>query len=269
VSIPFAGGFVDSDGERIYYETAGDGDDVVVLCHGAGGNHASWWQQVPVFATRFRVVAWDHRGFGRSTDAAQVSGPDAAVRDLEALTAALGVERAHLVAQSMGGWTALGFALAHPERVRSLVLADTVAGIWTAETERAHDDFVARAASEWGRPPELGRHVAVGQVLAERDPARAFLYQEIGGFAEPDIVHIGARLRATAYEHGAVADLRCSVLFVVGRDDPIFPPGAIRSAAAVVGEDTEVVEIPACGHSPYFEDADAWNEAVLAFLVRA
>ena len=121
-------GFVESGGERLYFECVGDGDPLV-LCHGAGGNHAIWWQQVPVFADRHAVITWDHRGFGRSSDRARESGPTVAVQDLGAILDHLGIERMDLVGQSMGGWTALGFALARPERVRSLVLADTLGGI--------------------------------------------------------------------------------------------------------------------------------------------
>ena len=125
---PRATGFVESDGERIYHEVCGEGEPVV-LCHGAGGNHASWYQQVPAFASRYRVITWDQRGFGRSTNRADRSGPRAAVADLRGLLDHLAVDKAHLVGQSMGGWVILGFALAHPERVRSLVFASTTAGI--------------------------------------------------------------------------------------------------------------------------------------------
>src|SRR3954468_114284 len=117
-------GFVDHDGERIYYEVVGEGGVPLVLSHGAGGNHAVWYQQVAPFAVDRTVVTWDHRGYGRSTDRADRSGPEVAVGDLLAVLDALGIERADLVGQSMGGWTVVGAALARPGLARSLVLAD-------------------------------------------------------------------------------------------------------------------------------------------------
>ena len=59
-------GFVDSNGERIYYEMWGDGAETVILGHGMGDSHPFWYQQVAGLAERYRVVTWDQRGFGRS-----------------------------------------------------------------------------------------------------------------------------------------------------------------------------------------------------------
>ena len=109
-------GTVASEGEDIYWEdvTTGDGDDrpVVVLSHGAGGSHAVWYLQVPVLGEHFRVVTWDSRGFGNSTNRNDAPSPDAAATDLASVLDHLGIDRAHLVGQSMGGWHISAFALA-------------------------------------------------------------------------------------------------------------------------------------------------------------
>jgi 3-oxoadipate enol-lactonase len=257
--IRFAGGRVASSGEEIYYEVAGEADEVVVLGHGLGGNHAVWFQQVPVLAERYRVVAWDQRGFGMSSDQAGASGPPAAVDDLHALLDHLGVERAHLVGQSMGGWAVVGFALRSPDRVRSLVLADTTGGIAS--------DAITSALSAPSRrtvePGVIGAHRAVGPAL---EPTKAFLYQQLGGFRtqidENDMI---GKLFGTSYPLDEVAKLAMPVLCIVGADDDLMPPAAIREVAALF-KDARVVEIPGAGHSPYFEQPDAWNAAVLDFL---
>src|SRR3954467_9921416 len=115
-----ANGCLSLDGDEGYYESTGPaGAPVVVLGHGAGGNHAIWFQQVPVFARDYRVVTWDQRGFGLSTNRNELANPIVATGDLLAILDHLEVERAHVVGQSMGGWAALGLALAHRERVRS------------------------------------------------------------------------------------------------------------------------------------------------------
>src|SRR5271156_2946347 len=117
--------FAPVNGVELYYESYGDGPPLV-FAHGAGGNHLSWWQQLPVFASRFRCVTFDHRGFGFSRDVPDSPGPRAFGDDLRGLLDHLGIDRANLVSQSMGGWTNAAFAVAHPERVRTLALCDTM-----------------------------------------------------------------------------------------------------------------------------------------------
>ena len=118
-----------------------------MLGHGAGGNHAIWFQQVPVFEREHRVITWDQRGFGNSTNRHGLANPHTATKDLLAILDHFEIERAHIVGQSMGGWAAMGLAVAHGDRVRSLVLADTLAGI-------AIDGWWNAAASI---PPRVGR----------------------------------------------------------------------------------------------------------------
>jgi pimeloyl-ACP methyl ester carboxylesterase len=258
-----ATGFAECDGERIYYEDVGAGDPPVVLCHGAGGNHAAWFQQVPVFARSRRVLAFDQRGFGRSSARGGPNRPDVAVRDLAAVLAAAGAAGPiDLVGQSMGGWCALGFALAHPERVRRLVLADTPGGIMTAELARALQSLGSGPPAPEG---VLGRHPALGAGLAASDPARAYLYQMLGGFGEPDLAKVAPALLRTIVPDAQLAALTQPVLFVVGAEDALFPPAVIRASAAKLAG-AGVVEIPGAGHSPYFERPEAWNRAVAAFL---
>lgn len=258
-------GFVDSDGERIYYESVGDGEPLV-LSHGLGGNHAIWYQQTPILGRNYRVITWDQRGFGRSTNEAGAASPAKAVEDLRAVLDALKVERAHLVGQSMGGWAVLGFALKYPERVASLVMADTIGGIYTDEVAAHFDTYIREAMAappveEW----PITRHPALGDRLGQVDPAKAFLYREIGNVAGPAPANMGLLLRQTSYPLEEVGALDLPVLFVVGENDAIFPPPIIRSAASQV-PGAKVLELRGAGHSPYFETPEAWNDAVRAFL---
>ena len=254
-------GFAQSGGEDIYYETAGDGD-TVLFCHGLGGNHAVWYQQVPVFAKAFRTVAWDQRGFGMSTNTRGESVPAAAARDLEVLLDQLSVDRAHLVGQSMGGWAVMGFALRSPDRVASLVVCDSTAGVWTEPMREFFEGREARTA----RRATIGSHSAVGEALRQRDMVKAFLYQQIGGFRRGvEDGEMIARLFSTRYDLDEVAALRMPVLLVVGADDQLIPPAAVNELTSVIAH-AKLVEIPDAGHSPYFEQPKAWNDAVLSFL---
>jgi pimeloyl-ACP methyl ester carboxylesterase len=256
-------GFFESEGERIYWEDLGEGFPLV-LCHGAGGNHAVWYQQVAHFAQHRRVVVWDHRGYGRSTARAGHTTPERAVRDLLGVLDHLGISRADLVGQSMGGWTALGLSVAEPRRVRRLVLADTPGGI---PCDASRQLLAAATQSGAGLAPgsEVGQHPAIDASLAKRDLGRAYLYQALGQFGEPDTAQIIPTLLRTERTVEELRKLASPVLFVVGDRDALFPPAAIREVAGFV-ENSRVVEIPGSGHSPYFEDPAAWNLAVSEFL---
>lgn len=258
-------GFVHSGGEQIYYESVGTGT-AVVLSHGLGGNHVIWYQQVPEFAKSYQVIAWDQRGFGRSTNAQNESSPAVAVEDLKALLDHLDIDRAHLVGQSMGGWAVLGFALKYPDRVRSIVMADTIGGIYTSEIAEQFDAYLRGAATS--PPPSklpIAQHPALGKSIGAQDPAQAFLYRQIGGLAPPPPTNMGLLLRQTAYPIEEVRALARPVLFIVGEHDPIFPPKMIEAAAANVSG-ALTVQLSGAGHSPYFETPAAWNRTVLDFL---
>jgi pimeloyl-ACP methyl ester carboxylesterase len=265
-ALPRSSGFLARDGERIYYESCGAGPDLI-LCHGAGGNHAVWFQQVAWFAARGRrVLVFDQRGFGRSTDRGLAGGPETASADLRALLDALGIESADVVGQSMGGWPALALALAEPARVRRLVLADTLGGIASAEVLAKLRDRVSGAQlGERDAASALGRHPALDASFGEREPALAHLYQMLGGFGEPDLARVAPRLFAMRHPDAALRALAVPTLFVVGARDTLFPPDVIRSAAALL-PDARVALIEAAGHSPYFEKAAEWNARVAEFL---
>ncbi|MHB8333480.1 MAG: alpha/beta fold hydrolase [Acidimicrobiales bacterium] len=257
-------GFVEHDGDRLYYEVVGDESSdatPLVLCHGAGGNHASWFQQVGHFAADRMVVTWDHRGYGRSSDLGDRTGPLVGCGDLLAVLDALGVERADLVGQSMGGWSVVGAALARPGLARSIVLADTIAGFTT-------EAVVAGLAHARARGPErdaLGEHPALGEAFSARSPALAHLYQSLGRMGSADGEHVIKRLLDVTYGEAEAARLTMPCLLIVGDHDQLFAPAAIRALADLL-PDARIVEVVGAGHSPYFEDPRTWNHTVDSFL---
>ena len=259
-------GFTDSDGERIYFECWGDSGDVIVLSHGLGGSHAVWYQQVAFLSQRYRVITWDQRGFGRSTRSTGAIGPVPAVRDMVRVLDALDADRAHVIGQSMGGWSALGFAIDHPDRVISLVLADSTGGIFTPWIRQSLTDYGKAIAA--GPPPHefpLGFHPAIGTQLLGEDLAQAFLYTQLGSLTEPPSPEeIMPLLMTTDHTDGAPS-VAIPTLFVVGEHDPIFAPRLIESAASLIPT-SEVAIVENTGHSPYFERPDRWNDIITAFL---
>ena len=159
----------------LYYTEAGDGD-AILFCHGAGGNAASWYNQFGEFARDYRCVAYDCRGFGRSTCTAEEFDGRRFGADAIALLDHLGIESAHFVCQSMGGWTGVRVALEHPDRVRKLVLSDTIGGI---ALQSGIDSI--RTVAERVEDTRLS-NAAVAPGFHEREPALGFLYAQISDF---------------------------------------------------------------------------------------
>lgn len=244
---------------RIYYEQHGSGDDVVLL-HGAGGNHLSWWQQVEVFARRYRCTVYDARGWGLSRGEMAV-GRFVLGTDLVALMERLGIERAHVIAQSMGGRAVAGLTRLAPGKVRSLVLCGTTAGS-TNDRVRELQDELKEERGDGG----LREH-ALAKSFEESNPALALLYRQINALNPPRPKGFLGR-PPTTYRgsmHEGIGNLGVPVLFVVGEHDLITSPEMIREAQALI-PGAGYHEIKGAGHSAYFERADEWNEVVGQFL---
>jgi len=258
-------GTVASGGETIYYEATGAHDaPAIVLTHGAGGSHAAWFQQVPALADAgYRVVTWDCRGFGNSTFVSGTFGTDASVADLVAILDVTGVDRAHLVGQSMGGWWVTAFALAQPHRLRTLALSNTVGGLWTDALTQHFANFVATAPG--ADESRLGVHSALSPALVARDPARAFLYQQLNTFHTPPMAAVARALMGAHIDHSALDALGLPILVITGTDDALFPAPLVTDSASRLARAT-IVEIADAGHSPYFERPDEYNAALLEFL---
>jgi 3-oxoadipate enol-lactonase len=261
-------GYLDvADGEQIWCESAGTGPDLI-LSHGLGGNAAIWYQQLPYFAQHYRVISWDHRGFGRSTNTRGKQGPDSSVSDLLAIMDHFEVDKAHLVGQSMGGWVTLGTALAAPDRVASIVLACTTAGIPVGFGPQLDPPLTAPLASTARVARPLGEHPAIGGRLQSLDMARAYLYQALGSFGHrPSDSEFFRLLSGYNFDPAALRSLEIPALLIAGELDDLMTPERIRRAAEYLPQ-SEVVELADRGHSPYFEDPDPWNEIVAKFLKR-
>lgn len=255
--------FAPVNGIELYYETHGSGSPVV-LAHGAGGNHLSWWQQVPALSARYRTITFDHRAFGRSRDGeAEDARPGRRMfhEDLRALLDLLEIERAAIVAQSMGGRTAVGFALRNPGRCTAMVLAGTTGGALNDEVRALQDDH---RDSETGRLTLMQR--AVSPALRERAADLDFLYRSIARLNPPRPRDFLAPTPGyTGSSAGRLAEAPFPVLFLVGEHDAITPPAIVEAChRAVPG--SRFATIPAAGHSAYFERPREFNDAVLAFL---
>ena len=265
---------VEVNGVHLYYEEHGKGLPVV-FAHGAGGNHLSWWQQVPEFSRRYRCVTFDHRGWGLSVDGHDL-GPAAFAEDMRCLLDHLGIDAAFLVGQSMGGLTCLSFALAQPERVRGLVMANTFAGM-RREVWLASDDSLRKEVqSIWERRRADGIKRALGPHFARTHRERAFLYRQIRMLNEhgPNRLDTETQVqRARALERApdtgatgeALAAMRTPVLFIGGEHDEVMPVALMAIAQRLI-PGSRMTVVPGAGHSVYFEEPETFNRLVLDFF---
>ena len=254
--------FAPVNGIDLYYEVHGPAlgtAPVIVFAHGAGGNHLSWWQQVPHFRDRYTCVTFDHRGFAFSRDTARPEGWQGLADDLRGLLDALEIEQANLVAQSMGGWSCLGAAWRWPERVLKLVMADTHGGLVAPG--------IAWPLAERATVPE-GVHPACGERMAREQPAAHFLYEQVAGLTVPPrpLRDVSATMNAAPVpSHEDAAKMTLPILFIAGEEDIVIPPPVVAGAAACF-PNARLERVPAAGHSVYFERPARVNELVAAFL---
>ena len=251
---------VKTNGASIYYEVHGEGP-AIVFAHGAGGNAASWWRQVPYFARNHKVVVFDHRIFGRSTCALEDFDQSRYADDLFAILDAEGIDRAVIVCQSMGGRTGLRAALDAPERVRCLILSNTAGGI-DRESFRSHSVTARKkfAGESFGV-------VALAQDYRNRHPDLYYLYTHINGLNAAVTPQVRERMndpRASINE-SRLDGFATPTLCITSPHDVLFPPAVIREVAGLI-PGAELIELPGAGHSPYFEMPDAFNETVAAFV---
>ena len=267
-------GTLDRPDCRLYYEVTGeDAGPAIVFVHGLGGNHMSWFQQVAHFSNRYTCVAFAHRGFAPSS--AIEGGPNPAdyAADLAALIDHLKLTDVRVVAQSMGGWTTVEYALTRPPALKAIVLAGTTGTIDPLKIENLDRARLGTwIQTEFSKMPALfqrGIHPAAGERMAREQPALHLLYRHIDDQnAALDKQALGAKLMAARTRHPEdLKQIACPILFIPGDEDILIPPFAADALARLVAG-AKVAHIEDAGHSAYFERADRFNKIVDDFLSR-
>jgi 3-oxoadipate enol-lactonase len=260
-------GYAPSGGERIYWECAGDGIPIVI-CHGAGSGHLSFYQQVAGMASdTIRILTWDQRGYCNSTLNSGQIGIGISVEDLTCVVRATGLENSplHLVGQAMGALVAASWAIANPGLVQSLALWD---GPFAASEDRRQLLWKLNPDDKGVQATKVNRHVgqtrSVGTEFLERDRARTFLYQSLQelGPVRPSYAEAFAVAQAEPVPLAPLVALDVPILIGRGEFDHVADPADYDELRAVFPR-AELVVIPGCGHSPYFEEPQTWNQVTL------
>jgi pimeloyl-ACP methyl ester carboxylesterase len=263
-------------GIEMELDDAGAGERPFVLVHGYTGSRDDFREHLPELAALGRTIALDQRGHGGTTNSGRAEDYtlEGLVADLAGAFDALGIARADLLGHSLGGMVTLRFALAHPERVASLVLMDTSARpmpLAIPETVRAalvklvHEQGVAAllpgmrsrvfAPSMQRSIEQMGVETFWERIRAKLETMDPAAWQALFGV-------LGDHAPASA----RLAEIRCPTLVLVGAEDEPFLapsdelergiPGAVR------------VTIPDAAHSPQLENPRAWLAAIRAHLGR-
>ncbi len=248
-----------------YYEVTGEGP-ALVFAHGLGGSHMSWWQQVAHFSPRFTCVTFAHQGFWPSTPIPGGPNPNEYAADLAALADHLSLPPFVLIAQSMGGWTAVEYAQRPDHRLRGLVMAATTGSI-AREGLGPVDAWEAECAATRAAVQAAGGHVAMGLTAQTEQPALVQLYRHVDETNRAlDKEALRARMAAMRTRPPeCLAAARCPVLLIAGAEDIVMPPFASAAIAARV-PGARAAMLPRTGHSGYFERAAAFNALVEDFV---
>jgi pimeloyl-ACP methyl ester carboxylesterase len=262
-----------SDGVELAVEVTGSGPGLV-LVHGFGGAKEDFADHVPTLARDHTVVIFDHRGHGSSdkpTDRSAYSLARLAADVLE-VADACELERFRLLGHSMGGMIARQIPLHAPERIEAFVMMDTSAGpIPGFDPELMH--LGAEVALTQGKTalkelldlaPVL-ETPAYKQTLVERPGYQEFQDRKWDDLSE---VMWGVMTIEMANQPDDLAALAAAVRFpmliLVGAQDTPFVAASHAMNDAIDG--AQLVVIPDAGHSPQFENPDAWIEAMTGFL---
>ena len=262
------------DGVTLHAEEAGQGEPLVFI-HEFAGDHRSWEPQVRFFSGGYRCITYAARGYppsGVPGDGAAYS-QDRAVADAVAVLDGQGVDRAHVVGLSMGGFTTLHLTLRHPARVASAVVAGAGYGAQPerAEAFRSECEAIAAAFETEGAQRVAARY-AVG-------PARVqFQNKNPRGWAEFAAAlaghsSLGAALtmrgvqaaRPSLYRlRDELAQVRTPVLLVVGDEDEGCLETALMLKRTISSSGLAI--LPRTGHTANLEEPEVFNRLVDRFL---
>ena len=222
-------------------EGSGEGAPVVFL-HAGSGSSRMWEHQIPTFTiAAYRFIAYDRRSDGIASD------------DLEALAEHLALDRFHLIGTAAGGIVAVDYALSFPQRLRSLVIANSIVGV--QDEDYLEMNRRLRPPEFHALPPEVRE---LGPSYRAANPEGTQRWKELA----QQVTTQPTRNRIT---FAALETIRIPTLLLTGDADLYTPPSVLRLFAARF-PNCESVVIPECGHSAFWEQPEMFNRTVLDFI---
>jgi 4,5:9,10-diseco-3-hydroxy-5,9,17-trioxoandrosta-1(10),2-diene-4-oate hydrolase len=276
--------FAEAAGMRLHYHEAApagqSGGTPVVMLHGGGPGASAWsnfGRNLPVFADRFRTLMVDQPGFGRSAKPA-VTGNyfTFAAGAVGGLLDELGIDRVHLVGNSLGGGTAMRFALRFPERAGRLVLM-APGGLGLNVFAPDPTEGVQRLM-EFAAPPGPSREKMAAflrtLVFDQRLVTDELVDERYAAASDPDAIAAMASMGASFYDPACAEDgmlwreahrLRRPVLLIWGREDRVNPLDGALVALKLIRR-AQLHVFGGCGHWAQLEKFDEFNRLAIRFL---
>ena len=282
--IPDTDGFVERDGVKLYYEVYGSGLETILFVPPWSIVHSRVYKaQLPYFSERFRCIAYDGRGNGKSgrpEDAAAYSFEDY-VADALAVMDATDAGKAILVGLSFGGMVTCAVAAHHPERVKAAVLVGTSASVGPGYPYMASQHFMARHErfegwDKYNRSYWLENYPDFAEFFLSNvfsDPHSTKQIEDSVDWAGETTGAVLARIveaRTIAppfdVGEGMYRKIRCPVLMIHGDNDQLQPYARARFVAELTG--AELVTIPGGGHNALGRHPAKCNALINDFLDR-
>jgi len=258
---------VDVFGQKIHYLEAGSGP-VVILLHGLGGSAGNWAATTPALSSKFHVFVPDQIGFGAS-DKPQIDYRVGTLVDfLDGFCRKVGITKASVVGNSLGGWTAVDFTLAHPEKVEKLVLVDSAG--YSLEHNGApkppREVLQALNPSTVAQAKQVMNLILANKAMITDQVAEGFFAQHMRtGDGYTIDRFIDSILRGDDVVDGKLGAVKVPTLIVWGKQDLLVPLAAGEWFSKDIAG-SELVTLDGCGHVPQMECGAKFNATLLKFL---
>ena len=254
----------DIGGAKIHYQDVGNGKDVVLLLHAFPLHSGMWTRQIATLSSRYRVIAPDYPGLGKSTPRPEPSTMEFLAEQVLGLLGSVRVDRAVVVGLSMGGYLSFEIYRQRPGLFRGLALCDTRAGADTPEGAANRETFAKNAI-------EKGLHWVADEMtpkLLKPQPDAAAVREVRALIGQGTPAGVAAAQRGMARRPDStptLATISCPTLVVVGAEDTLTPlPESEKMVAGVKG--ARLAKIPGAGHLPNIESPTAYDETLLQFI---
>ena len=266
-------GYAAVSGVQLYYEMAGEGDNLVFV-HAGCADSRMWEEQFLTIAGKYRVLRYDMRGYGKSTVS---SGSYSNRADLNGLLEAIGIQQAHFIGCSMGGLTVTDFALEHPEKVKSLVLVSSALGGYQFEGQPPKpllELIEARKAGDLEHAAELQAQLWADGPKRTADQLNPAVHERVRQMSldslklQKDLIRETAFLIEEPLQPPAIERLeqiKVPTLVIVGEldDDSVLAIADVLTTHIAAAKKTIIKE---AAHLLNMEKPEEFNRIVLEFL---
>ncbi len=257
--------FTANQGAKIYWDEAGEGDPLLLIM-GLGYPSYSWHRSRPVLSSKYRTIALDNRGVGRSDAPPGPYSIAMMASDAAAVLDAAEAESAHIFGISMGGMIAQEFALQYPQRVRSLILGCTAAG--GPHAVRAEGEAIQMLMSRARMTPEEAAQAAVPFIYDPATPRK--LIEEDLEIRRPWYVkrevyqsQLDGVLNFESYSR--LSQINSPTLVIHGESDRLVPAGNGKLIAEAI-PGAKLILLPQASHLFNTDQPEAAHRAILEFL---